>query len=102
MNSKEETEIRKPFVYSKSKYKSKVYYSDRFDSPWDAAKEPCDNVNCSFGPTPDKIDHSVIAIDNIIKKYPHDDLIVWASPRSTNQTMFPTLQPPSLIRKKLN
>ena len=73
---KEETEIRKPFVYSKSKYKSKVYDSDRFDSPWDAAKEPCDNINCSFGPTPDKIDHSVIGIDNIIKKCPHCDLIV--------------------------
>lgn len=71
---KSEPKIWKP--PPRSKFKSKVYDSEKFDCPWEAAKEPCDNINCSFGPTPDKIDHSVIGIDNIIKKCPHCDLIV--------------------------
>ena len=57
-----------------TKFKSKIYDSEKFDCPWKAAKEPCDNKNCSFGPTPDNIDRS--SIGSYIKKCPHCDLII--------------------------
>ena len=57
--------------------KSKVYDSDKFETAWDAAKEPCDNSNCSFGPTPELIDQSIVdASENILKKCPHCELII--------------------------
>ena len=63
--------------------KSRVYDSDKFDSPQEAADEPCDKKNCSFGPTPDQVDPSVVWSEHdkdkheyIIKKCPHCDLQV--------------------------
>ena len=74
-SSGQKADIWKPPPYTP--FKSKVYDSDKFKTPWDAAKEPCDSKNCSFGPTPDKIDQSVVdAPDNIIRKCPHCELIV--------------------------
>ena len=72
-----------PKISKSSPYKSRVYDSERFDSPLEAAKEPCDKKNCSFGPTPDKVDPAAVWSDNdknkhdyIIKKCPHCHLQV--------------------------
>lgn len=53
-----------------------IYDKEKYDSPWDHAKQPCDNVNCSFGPCPDQIDYSVVGVGPIIKQCPHCDLVV--------------------------
>ena len=66
-----------------SKIISRVYDNGKFNSPQEAAKEPCDKKNCSFGPTPDKVDPSVVWSQDsrfdhefIIKKCPHCELQV--------------------------
>ena len=54
-----------------------IYDKEKYESPWEHAQHPCDNTNCSFGPTPDAIDYSVVGIsDPILRKCPHCDLIV--------------------------
>ena len=53
-----------------------TYDKGKYKTPWEHADQPCDNKNCSFGPTPDKIDYSVVGINHVIKKCPHCDLVV--------------------------
>ena len=53
-----------------------TYDKKKYKTPWEHADQPCDNQNCSFGPTPDKIDYSVVDTNHVIKKCPHCDLVV--------------------------
>merc|ERR1712004_626917 len=68
-----------PIPSSKPKNSPKLKKSDRKPRPSDkakSAKEPCDDINCFYGPSPESIDASVIGIDNNIKRCPYCEVPV--------------------------
>ena len=68
-----------PILSSKHKNSPKLKQSDRGPRPSakaKSAKEPCDDINCFYGPSPESIDASVIGIDNNIKRCPYCEVPV--------------------------